>query len=112
MTTRPPNRNGGGFGFGNKPPPPPDECAQCGADIPRGALACPECGADERTGWREVSSYDGLDLPDSAWADDDGGGVSERGGEGGPLRIGGIAWYWVVVALVLVVFMIAGFVLR
>lgn len=29
----------------------PDECGQCGAAIPRGALACPECGADEETGW-------------------------------------------------------------
>lgn len=43
--------------------PPPDECANCGAAIPRNALACPECGADERTGWRETSIYDGLDLP-------------------------------------------------
>ncbi len=30
---------------------PPDECSQCGAEIPRDALACPGCGADERTGW-------------------------------------------------------------
>jgi zinc-ribbon domain len=44
--------------------PPPDSCANCGADIPRNARACPECGADERTGWRETSMYDGLDLPD------------------------------------------------
>jgi predicted nucleic acid-binding Zn ribbon protein len=44
---------------------PPDSCANCGADIPRNARACPECGADERTGWRETSLYDGLDLPDS-----------------------------------------------
>ena len=44
----------------------PEECAQCGADIPPRALACPECGADERTGWREQSIYDGLDLPDEA----------------------------------------------
>ena len=42
----------------------PDECAVCGAVIPAGALACPECGADERTGWREQDVYDGLDLPD------------------------------------------------
>ena len=31
--------------------PPPDECSQCGESIPRDALACPGCGADERTGW-------------------------------------------------------------
>ena len=46
-----------------RPPAPPDECANCGADIPLNARACPECGADERTGWRETSIYDGLDLP-------------------------------------------------
>lgn len=46
---------------------PPFECANCGADIPAGAKACPECGADERTGWRETDIYDGLDLPDEAW---------------------------------------------
>lgn len=44
--------------------PAPEECANCGAEIPRNARACPECGADERTGWREQSIYDGLDLPD------------------------------------------------
>ena len=48
--------------------PPPDECANCGAELSRTAKACPECGADERTGWREESVYDGLDLPET---DDD-----------------------------------------
>jgi uncharacterized OB-fold protein len=42
----------------------PATCAVCGVDIPPSALACPDCGADERTGWREQSIYDGLDLPD------------------------------------------------
>ena len=26
-------------------------CAHCGAPVPAGALACPQCGADENTGW-------------------------------------------------------------
>jgi hypothetical protein len=51
---------------------PPTECPVCGADVPRGAKACPECGADERSGWDEDSTrYDGLDLPDEAFEDDD-----------------------------------------
>jgi hypothetical protein len=44
--------------------PAPEQCANCGGEIPPGAGSCPECGADERTGWREQSIYDGLDLPD------------------------------------------------
>jgi hypothetical protein len=45
---------------------PPSECPVCGAAVPPAARACPECGADERTGWREEDAlYDGLDLPDS-----------------------------------------------
>jgi hypothetical protein len=70
---------------------PPAECAQCGAAIPRGARACPECGADERTGWREASVYDGLDLPESAWEND-----SSRAPE---RRVNGIRWYWWAIAV-------------
>lgn len=44
----------------------PESCANCGAPIPRGAHACPECGADERTGWDENDPCDGLDLPPDA----------------------------------------------
>ena len=43
----------------------PDVCPVCGEDVPRGALACPECGADHNSGWRpDADSYDGVDLPD------------------------------------------------
>jgi hypothetical protein len=69
---------------------PPPECANCGAAIPRAARACPECGADERTGWRENSLYDGLDLPDEAFAGDDPAAPSRR--KTG--RINGVSWYW------------------
>ncbi len=81
--------------------PPPETCANCGADIPRNARSCPECGADERTGWRETSLYDGLDLPESAWEDDTAG--SRRG----PARARrqSLPWYWVAAGiLVLLVF--------
>jgi len=37
----------------------------CGEDVPRVALACPECGADHTSGWREnTETYDAVDLPD------------------------------------------------
>ncbi|MCX6955243.1 MAG: zinc ribbon domain-containing protein [Verrucomicrobia bacterium] len=82
--------------------PPPDECANCGAEIPRRARACPACGADERTGWRETtdSVYDGLDLPDSAYADE----PAPR-----PVRRG-LAWYWYLVAVLLLAGLVLGIV--
>ena len=50
---------------------PPDFCPVCGEEISPNAKACPECGADERSGWNEEALlYDGLDLPDHAWDDD------------------------------------------
>ncbi len=76
-----------------KPLPPPTVCANCGEPIPRNARACPACGADERTGWRETSIYDGLDLPD----DDSEGGVAAPGAR----RPGSLPWYGVVVMIVL-----------
>jgi hypothetical protein len=49
---------------------PPTECPVCGEDVPRGAKACPGCGADERSGWdEEATRYDGLDLPADAFDD-------------------------------------------
>ena len=43
----------------------PKVCPVCGEDVPRIALACPECGADHTSGWREnAEAYDGVDLPD------------------------------------------------
>jgi len=32
--------------------------------VPAGALACPECGSDDETGWSQDTMYDDLDLPD------------------------------------------------
>ena len=80
----------------------PAECAQCGGDIPRRAKACPHCGADERTGWREQSVYDGMELPDEAWADDseaDNAHADNEQGKGQAKR--GLPWYWTAVALTL-----------
>ena len=87
----------------SKPLPPPAECANCGAAIPRNAKACPECGADERTGWRETSIYDDLDLPESAWTEE-----RETKSESNTPRVNGVAWYWWIVGAVLLAFLIAG----
>jgi predicted nucleic acid-binding Zn ribbon protein len=82
-------------------PNPPEECAQCGEDIPHNARACPHCGADERTGWRENSIYDGLDLPDTAEDIDESAHHSSRQGNQAGLR-----WYWS--ATLIVVLLILG----
>jgi hypothetical protein len=76
--------------------PPPVECDNCGTPLPRSALACPECGADERTGWRDTEDklYDGLDLPDSADGENPSAPPRPTG------WINGIAWYWWMAALV------------
>ncbi len=45
--------------------PAPELCPVCGEDVPREALACPECGADHNSGWREnADTYNGVDLPE------------------------------------------------
>ena len=44
-------------------PSAPEVCPVCSEDVPRGALACPECGADHNSGWREDADvYDAVDL--------------------------------------------------
>lgn len=86
------------------PEPPPSACAQCGAEIPPRAHACPECGADERTGWREQSIYDGLDLPEES--DDDRAPDPSR-------RSHGLPWYWLVaIVVVLLVLLLSTLGLR
>jgi len=83
--------------------PPPPTCAQCGADLPPRAHACPECGADERTGWREPSIYDGLDLPEP---DTDEPLKPRR-------RSGQLAWYWLLAGVVvLLIFVLSALGLR
>ena len=82
-----------------RPRTPPETCAQCGAEIPPGARACPSCGADERTGWRGVSVYDGLDLPGDA-----GGG--ENPGPAPFVRRAGLRWVWLAAGVILLAAMI------
>ncbi len=73
-------------------------CPVCGEEVDADALACPECGADDRTGWSSETAHDGLDLPDpdekqaedAVWRDPDGAASSRRPG-------------WVLVTAILVV---------
>lgn len=76
---------------------PPEICPNCGAKVPPRAKACPECGADEQTGWSEAAEADGLDLPDENFDYDD--YVKREFGAKSPVPRG-IHWFWWVVALV------------
>jgi len=70
----------------------PEVCPACGEDVPRGALACPDCGADEHSGWREdADTAGGLDLPDEEFDYED-FKRREFGGDG--VKPEGIAWVW------------------
>jgi len=44
-------------------------CPHCGASLRQNALACPECGSDEQTGWGPMGSSD---LPEIEPLDDSG----------------------------------------
>lgn len=82
--------------------PPPEECPVCGEPVPRRAIACPHCGADERSGWNEDDAlYDGLDLPGSGddeedWDYED---FKEREFGGGGMKPQGVSWWWWLAAL-------------
>ncbi len=87
---------------------PPETCPVCGAEVPANAPACPECGADERTGWADDARYDGLDLPDQEFDYD--AFVREELGEGrkaDPRRR-----FWMGVAVVVLLAFVWFFVLR
>jgi predicted nucleic acid-binding Zn ribbon protein len=79
----------------------PEICPVCGESVPRGALACPECGADERTGWSEAARYEGLDLPDESF---DYGEFVSRELEGREPRGRRRRFWWVVTVGVLILF--------
>lgn len=42
----------------------PEVCPNCDGEVPAGARACPECGADETTGWSQSAQCDRLGIPD------------------------------------------------
>lgn len=68
--------------------------------MPAGALACPECGADERTGWKEDEA-DGVffEDPESGFDYDD---FVEREFGHGP-KPPGMSWGWWLVGVLLLV---------
>jgi RNA polymerase subunit RPABC4/transcription elongation factor Spt4 len=77
----------------------PEICPNCGAIVPPKAKACPECGADEKTGWSDTAYADRLGIPEENFDYDR--FVKE---EFAPARVKprGIHWIWWLTALLLV----------
>jgi uncharacterized membrane protein YvbJ len=63
---------------------PPEFCPNCDAEVPEGAAACPECGADETTGWSPAAHCDRLGVPDPDEKFDYGEFVKNEFGGGDP----------------------------
>ena len=80
---------------------PPEMCPNCGAMVPPKARACPECGADEETGWSDRATAQRLDLPDDEFDYDE--FVREEFGQQEPerLRPRGASWFWWLIAVLL-----------
>jgi hypothetical protein len=77
---------------------PPDVCPNCGAEVPPRSRACPECGADEHTGWSDEAQSSHLGLPEEKFDYHD-FVAREFGARKSIPR--GIRWFWWVVALLL-----------
>lgn len=73
-------------------------CPVCGADVPRKAKSCPECGACEKSGWSDDRYLDGVDLPDYV-SEDEGPRRSSANGGLSPI-------WWIAAVLVLLGFLI------
>jgi len=83
---------------------PPEVCPVCGEDVPPRSLACPECGADEHSGWREDAySYEGLDLPDEKHEFDYDDFMKREFGEGGAEKRPKLNPLWVVIGILLLI---------
>ena len=82
---------------------PPETCPNCGAEVPRNARACPECGSDEQTGWSEEAHVDGLDLPEEKFDYED--FVEREFGSKNPVPHGIHCFWWVIAVLVLGAFL-------
>lgn len=87
----------------NSPKRTPGVCPVCGEDVPPRSLACPECGADHNSGWRE-DYLDGVDLPDDEFNYDE----FVREEFGGKTK-SVVSPLWWITAVVLLIALVAGY---
>jgi uncharacterized membrane protein YvbJ len=84
----------------------PDICPQCGAVVPEHAKSCSECGSCEETGWSDNAQAGRLGIPEDSFDYED-YLKEEFGDESGRPKT---SILWPVIAVVLVVLVILGFV--
>ncbi len=89
---------------------PPGQCPNCGEWVPRGALACDECGSCAKSGWHDDAEQDGLDLPSDDF-DYDAFIAREFGGQEPQGRVPSTQKLWKGVAIVLVMVLLASWLL-
>ena len=88
-------------------PSTPEVCPVCGEEVPRRAVACPECGADHNSGWREeAGDYDALGLPDESFNYEE---FVEQEFGSSPKPAGIQMIWWVTAILVIVVVILTWF---
>lgn len=80
----------------------PEICPNCGALVPDDAMSCPDCGADENTGWNDRATGQRLDLPDDEFDYDT--FIEEEFSEQQPnrLKVEGVSWLMWAAGLLLV----------
>jgi hypothetical protein len=71
-------------------------CPVCGAEVPRRARSCPDCGACEKSGWSEDRYLDGVGLPDEDYE------PRQLGGRSGQTKS---QRFWMIVGIILIVAM-------
>src|SRR5438067_6772251 len=87
----------------SKDPTTPEVCPACGEDVPPNSLACPECGADHNSGWRQdADTYDAVDLPDDDFKYDE--FIHKEFGSA--RKPAGLKTVWWIAAIVLIVILV------
>jgi hypothetical protein len=81
-----------------------DVCPICGAELPKKAKACPECGSCEETGWSDDAQTSGLDLPDDEFNYDK--FVKSEFGSSTEMKPRGLHWFWWATGVVLLLGML------
>lgn len=83
-------------------PAAPEICPVCAEEVPPNAKACPECGADHNSGWREgAETNDALGLPEDEFDYDE--FVRQEFGSG-PKPAAIEAGWWIAAILLLLAF--------